>query len=72
MIQAEFGAEAYKDCCLACTLGIIVASMAQKLVLLGESSGSYQGILPDLVKENITDCCLACTLGYMWPAWLKS
>ena len=47
MIQAEFGAEAYKDCCLACTLGIIVASMAQKLVCLGESSGSYQGILPD-------------------------
>ena len=37
MIQAEFGAEAYKDCCLACTLGIIVASMAQKLVLLLEN-----------------------------------
>jgi len=30
LVQGEYGVEAYKDCCLACTLGIIVASMAQQ------------------------------------------
>lgn len=46
----QVGVETYKDCCLSCTLGIIVASMAQRC-------SGMSSIFGCPLEEPFVDCC---------------
>jgi len=48
--QDKVGAETYKDCCLSCTLGIIVASMAQKC-------SGMSAVFGCPLEKPFADCC---------------
>jgi len=38
-LESKIGKETYKDCCMACTLGITVASMSQRCSGIAGSFG---------------------------------
>ena len=48
--QDQVGVETYKDCCLSCTLGIIVASMAQRCSGMSSVFGCP-------LEEPFVECC---------------
>lgn len=48
--QDQVGVETYKDCCLSCTLGIIVASMAQRCSGMSSVFGCP-------LEDPFVDCC---------------
>ena len=48
--QDQVGVETYKDCCLSCTLGIIVASMAQRCSGMSSVFGCP-------LEEPFVNCC---------------
>jgi fibulin 1/2 len=48
--QGQVGVDTYKDCCLSCTLGIVVASMAQRCSGMSSVFGCP-------LEEPFVDCC---------------